>query len=576
MIIKSKTIRSNRARDGDRNPKHMNCISRRSTKNNKENDRMRQKLHRTGFFGRLVGLTAALLLALAMVPMAAVSATADTTQYSITIKGTPEGHTYAAYQIFSGTVNSTGDTLSDIQWGSGVSSDGQTGLQNLYNVTSAEGVARILAQTTTGPDNAPKDPYVFSQLFATNPSWLGNAETTTSTRNSDGTYTMSVSGGYYLIVDITGDGTTVDAYTRFILNVAGNVEVNRKADVPTVQKKVKDQQSDGTLGPWQDSADYDIGDKVPFKLTAVLPSDYQAYKNNNSYYMQFVDVMDPGFTPDTTSIKMYIGDKTDSSRLNEGNSYPKENYTVAWDEDTHTLTITIDNLTNITDAAAGESVSFEYSATLNENAVIGKTGNANKVSLIYSNNPNINQGGKKGKTPEDKVKVFTYGLKISKVNEKNEALSGASFTLKHKEPGSNSYEEVERLATDDANATFTWTGLDAGEYQLTETAAPDGYNRLTRPIRFTITADHEVTSDDPSLREVKVDGANEYDIIFAWDNSGGDSKNLLSATVKNEKGGTLPSTGGRGTQLFYLVGGILAAGAGLTLIARRRSRRREK
>lgn len=540
---------------------------------------MRQKSHRTGLFGRLAALAAALLLALAMVPMAAVSATADTTPYSITIKGTPEGHTYAAYQIFSGTVNSKGDTLSDIKWGSGVSSDGQQGLQDLYNVSSAEGVASVLAQTKTGPENAPKDADGFSQLFATNtnPSWLGYAEAITSTRNNDGTYSMSVTGGYYLIVDIAGDGTTVDAYTRFILKVAGNVAVDRKADVPTVEKKVKDQQLDGTPTDWQDSADYDIGDKVPFKLTAVLPSNYNDYVNNKSYYMQFVDVMDPGFKPDLDSIKMYIDDGTDSTRLNEEKTYSNKNYyTTVWNDTTHTLTITIDNLTNIPDAAAGDSVSFEYSATLNENAVIGKTGNANRVSLIYSNNPNLNQKDKKGKTPEDKVKVFTYGLKISKVNERDEALGGASFTLKHKKPGSDSYEKVKRLATDDAKTTFTWTGLDAGAYQLTETAAPDGYNRLTRPINFTITADHKTSSDDPSLNYVLVDGNNEYGISFTWDKADNNSQNLLSATVKNEKGGTLPSTGGRGTQLFYLVGGILVAVAGLTLIARRRSRRREK
>ncbi|WP_234916598.1 isopeptide-forming domain-containing fimbrial protein, partial [Streptococcus equinus] len=220
--------------------------------------------------------------------------------------------------------------------------------------------------------------------------------------------------GYYLVKDKDGEQKDKNgAYTRFMLQVTGAESVEVKNDTPTVQKKVKEtNDSTGTTTDWQDAADYDMGDTVPFQLTAELPK--KRVDDYNHYYVEFTDTLSAGLT-----FKEITKVTADGTTLNE-NQYKK---TVTKNsDDTTTLSIVITDVKAVANITQDENkVVVEYNATLNSNAVLGSAGNPNSVELTYSNNPNDTGDGTSkpadtGKTPKDTVKVFTYQTIINKLD----------------------------------------------------------------------------------------------------------------------------------------------------------------
>ncbi|EID18466.1 isopeptide-forming domain-containing fimbrial protein [Streptococcus anginosus] len=459
-------------------------------------------------------------------------ALADT--YTITIKGDTAGHTYEAYQIFKG--NLSGDTLSDIQWG-----DGVTGFSYKGKSDAAE-VASVLTDS-----NATE--------FA--------AEAAKHLKTPSGSGTTSITGlsaGYYLIKDKENSLTGNKAYTSFILKVVGNKEIKPKADIPSVVKKVKDinDSTDSQMSDWQDSADHDFGDHVPFQLTATLPSNYASYKE---YYLSFVDTLSAGLKYDKNA-KVYVV-----------NGSQEQEVTKKFTIDENGASYKINNLKSITNDDTGQPVSItssskivvRYTATLTTEAKIGSAGNPNTVHLEYSNNPNYTGNGEnspKGETPKDTVIVFTYKTVVNKVDQNKQPLAGAKFKLE-KKLVNGSYKEVATVSTT-AGSKFEFKGLDDGEYRLTETETPAGYNSIA-PITFKVTASHETESDMPKLTDLngeKVSG----EIKFEKDVNAGS----LTTDVVNKKGSLLPNTGGIGTTILYLAGSILVVGAGILLVTKKR------
>ena len=496
---------------------------------------------------------ASLFLALVMALALAVPAFADET-YSITINNSTEGHTYEAYQIFTGDLYD--GTLSNIEWGSGVSEAGKTAL----------GDAAAKAETIKTADDAA----AFAKEVA---DYLGTVAGSASTV-TEGTYVISgLAAGYYLIKDqegsLTGDH---DSYTSYILEVVKNVDVDPKnTGTPEVVKKVQDindsEDSSITDNAWQDSADHDIGDKVPFKLTATLADNVSSY---TTYKVVFHDTLSEGLTYNNDAKVTFNGTDVTSSFT----------ITSAVNADgITTLTISCDNVKAL---GAGNSsvITVEYTATLNENAVIGSAGNPNKVYLKYSNNPH--DSTETGKTPEDTVIVFTYKTIINKVDGEDKALTGAAFKLE-KKLSDNTWKLIKEFTVDEANptSTFTFTGLDDGTYKLTETVTPASYNTI-EPIEFTITASHDIESESPRLTELKVTSTadTERDPEEGEDAGTGKIKvpafttntadGSLSANVINNKGAELPSTGGMGTTIFYVVGSILVLAAVVLLVTKKR------
>ena len=497
---------------------------------------------------------ASLLLVLVMVFALATTAFAEETAYSITINNSAKDHTYEAYQIFTGDLSGT--TLSNIVWGSGVSEAGQTALgdaaakaETLKTEADAKAFAKAVA------------PYLTTAA--------GSANTVT-----DGKYVISgLAAGYYLVKDqdgsLTGDA---DAYTEYIIKVVSDTTATPKSSVPTVEKKVKDtNDSTGVTSGWQDSADYDIGDSIPFQLKATLADNVSSY---TTYKVVFHDTLSKGLTYNNDA-KVYIdGTETNGFTVTA---------TVNADGTT-TLTVSCDDVKAL---GAGNSsvITVEYTAKLNENAVLGSAGNPNEVYLEYSNNPNKSENGNNetGETPKDVVIVFTYKTIINKVDSENAPLTGAAFKLekliKGKDGAADTWTTVKEFTVDETTTSFTFSGLDDGQYKLTETKTPAGYNTID-PIYFVIEATHDETADAPTLKTLNayLTDANGNKQTEMKD---GESVNIdlgtvdltagsITTTVVNKSGSELPSTGGMGTTIFYVLGSVLLVGAAVLLITKKR------
>ena len=488
-----------------------------------------------------------LLLTAVMVLAMSMTAFAGETTYSITINNSAEGHTYEAYQIFTGDLSGT--TLSNIVWGSGVSEAGQTALSDAAakaETLKTEADAKAFAKEVA--------PYLTTAA--------GSVSTVT-----DGKYVISgLAAGYYLVKDqdgsLTGDN---DSYTEYIVKVVSNTTAIPKSDVPTVQKKVKDinNSTEDAMTDWQDSADHDIGDDVPFQLKATLADNVSSY---TTYKVVFHDTQSKGLTYNNDA-KVYI----DGTETNGFTVTATVN-----DDGTTTLTVSCDDVKAL---GAGNSsvIKVEYTAKLNANAVLGSVGNPNEVYLEYSNNPNKSESGNNetGNTPKDVVIVFTYKTIISKVTKNPEydpdtvdskkyiPLTGAEFTLEKYNKETDKWEAI-TVVKNDEGTTFTFSGLDDGNYRLTETKTPAGYNSID-PIEFTVTAEHDVLSDNPALTSLS-GNATTGELTFTSNTTEGS----LSADVVNKSGSTLPETGGMGTTIFYVLGTILVLGAAIMLITKRR------
>lgn len=452
--------------------------------------------------------------------------------YTITINGETDGHTFEAYQIFKGDLNDS--TLSNIEWGTGV---------NQFTFNGSDNAAKIAEGLTES--NAVEFSKEAAKHLTSNPS-------------ATGTSTITVTeAGYYLIKDKDNSLTGKDgkAYTAYILKVIKDETVKPKADVPSVIKKVKDtNDTTGETTDWQDSADYDFGDKVPFQLTATLPkTNFDKYQ---TYYLEFSDTLSKGLSYDENSLVVKVGERTLTT----------SEYTISTIKDSEgntKLSVVITDVKALGGTAGGK-VTVDYTATLTTDAVIGAKGNPNEVELIYSNNPNENGTGKPkdtGKTPKDTVIVFTYKTVVNKVDQNQQPLTGAGFTLYKKVKGE--WKVVKEITAGEATK-FEFAGIDDGEYKLSETATPAGYNTI-KDITFTVEATHDTEADQPKLTNLSGVAASGQ-ITFTADKDAGS----LTTQVENKKGSILPSTGSIGTTVLYVAGSVLVVAAGILLVTKKR------
>ena len=491
---------------------------------------------------RSIALVLAMILTLAMSVTVFAAPNADQNTFSLTLNKAVKGHTYEAYQILSGDLSADKATLSNIKWGEGIKAEGQTALGG-----DAAGYAKKLADM----GNNSKELKAQAQIIGAN---LASASGSVTVTDPDAKNVISnLKPGYYLIKDKDDSLQGQESYKEFILHVTDDVEANVKADVPSVEKKVKDtNDTTGDTTGWQDSADYDIGDDVPFQLTATLANNIESYK---TYSLKFNDTLSKGLDYNNDAV-IKLGDK-------DVTSY----FTPSYDATAKTLTFTCDDILAF-GAKNSDKIVVEYTAKLNENAVIGAAGNPNTVYLDFSNNPNNGGEGDRGKTPEDKVIVFTYKLTVNKVDKENKPLTGAEFSLFKKVNGKEELVEVKKILSTNAEGTvFGFTGLDDGTYVLRETKTPDGYNSIEDQT-FTISAKHDENSDDPKLTALTGDVASGSIINLGVMLEKGE----LSTDVVNNKGSVLPSTGGAGRVAIYVIGAILVLGGGIVLVTKKRVR----
>lgn len=472
------------------------------------------------------------------------SMTATAFAANITINGGASGSEYAAYKLLNATDGGDGKFAYTVN---------EKYAAALKAVTGAETDAQIVAYISGLDTDGIR---AFADAIYAEVKEM-QADATTATDEFTG-----VDQGYYLIVE-TKTGNKQDTYSLVMLDTAGqdNVTITTKEDTPTLEKKVQEKDdSTGTTSGWQDGADYDIGDAVPFKLTGTVSDKYENYEK---YYYVFHDEMSSGLTFNKDSVVV----KVDGTVVTGG----YEVVSPAADGDT--FDVVFDDLKQITGATvnADSKITVEFTATLNSGAVVGTPGNPNTAKLEYSNNPYDEGEGKPetGETPKDKVVVFTYELIANKVDGKGEALEGAGFTLYKFNAETDEYEAVGEEIT--GVTTFTFTGLDAGQYKLVETTVPAGYNKAD-DLYFTVAAVYDTNSPNPTLTELIVkdkDGntisAGE-DAVFSTDVTVGS----VNTNVINNSGTELPSTGGIGTTIFYVVGGLMMLVAVVLLVTKRK------
>lgn len=476
------------------------------------------------------------LVSLLMIFTFALPAFADSaTTYTITAPATM--HQYEIYQIFTGDLSE--GILSNVKWG--VNGTGTVGKA----VDST--VIDELTAVNSRPDSEKLDVVKkYAKLDSTPVETISNGAT------------YSAVAGYYLIKDKDNTVSGADTYTTYIVKVVNDVTITPKGNVPSFEKKVKDinDTTDTDASAWQDSADYDIGDKVPFKLEGTVASNYADYK---TYYFAFHDKAEAGLTFNS-DVKVFV----DNTEITTGYSV------VTSTTDGDTFDVVFDNLKDIADVKANSKITVEYTATLNDKAVLGNQGNVNTAHLEFSNNPNEEQNGsnkpKTGNTPDDSVIVFTYQVVVNKTKANGEALTGAEFTLE--KVLKNGTKETVTVVKNTEGTTFTFKGLDDGDYILTETVTPATYNTI-EPIRFTVAADHEIVWNGEARTEI-LTGLSGNVTSGTADFMPDKTEGSLTTNVVNQSGATLPGTGGIGTTIFYVIGGLLMAAAAVLLITKKR------
>lgn len=479
------------------------------------------------------------------------------------------GKTVNAYKMFSATVSGDGKavsyTLTDEWKPFFKNSVGLTGVTD-ENVNDK---ANDYVSKLTGNDLVAFATKASNWAQTTTNHITANATATVSKNAAtDGKYTATFTGldyGYY-VVAVPG-ATLANAsgqYATLVSVGSANVNASIKGDLPTVDKKV---QVDGT---GKDATDAKIGDTLTFTLTSTIP-DMSAY---DTYTFNFKDTLSKGLTfGQVNSVK--VGDTTLTKDTD---------YTVSTSKDSQNntlLTVAMKDFKTKQQANAGKKITVTYTATLNKDAVVGGHGNTNSATIQYSNNPST---GGTGESEPSKVRVFTYGFTVDKYTgdeytDGAARLAGAEFTLAPKNgapmsfvqvnAGSATANAVYRVAkADDTGATTIITtpqsgkvdfqGLKNGEYTLTETEAPAGYNKLASAIGVKVEGQNNGT--DTTNATVTITYNNDNGSVYDQTASNG------VIPVRNKSGVVLPGTGGMGTIAFTVIGVlVIALGVAWTL-----------
>lgn len=476
------------------------------------------------------------------------------------------GKTVNAYKMFSATVSGDGKavsyTLTDEWKPFFKNSVGLTGVTDEnVNDKANDYVSKLKDSTLVAFATKASN---WAQTKANN--ITADATATVSADASNGKYTATFTGlGYgYYVVAVPG-ATLANAKSQYATLVSVHstkVDADIKGDLPTVDKKV---QVDGT---GKDATDAKIGDTLTFTLTSTIP-DMSAY---DTYTFNFKDTLSKGLTfGQVKSVKV------ENVTLTENTDYTVTTPTAS---NNNTLTVAMKDFKTKQQANAGKKITVTYTATLNKDAVVGGAGNVNSATIQYSNNPSTNGTGE---SEPSKVRVFTYGFTVDKYTGKNyddtaTRLAGAEFTLAHKGGTAISFVKVADSATqnavyrvakaDEAGATTTITtpangkvefrGLENGEYTLTETKAPAGYNKLASAIGVKVNGQNNGTDTTNAT------------VTITYNNDNGNDYNQTASNgvipVQNKSGAILPGTGGMGTIAFTVIGVlVIALGVAWTL-----------
>lgn len=483
------------------------------------------------------------------------------------------GKTVNAYKMFSATVSGDGKavsyTLTD-EWKPFFENSTASGLTGATNENVNDKANDYVSKLK---DSALTAFAAKASNWAQNTANSITADATATVSKiaaTDGKYTATFAGldyGYY-VVAVPGAtlANTSGQYATLVSVGRANVTADIKGDLPTVDKKVQV----GSTG--KDVTDAKIGDTLTFTLTSTIP-DMSAY---NTYTFNFKDTLSKGLTFGQVEFVKVEG-VTDP--LTVGTDYTVTTPTAS----DNTLAVAMKDFKAKQQANAGKKITVTYTATLNENAVVGGHGNTNSATIQYSNNPSTDGTGE---SELSKVRVFTYGFTVDKYtggsyDDTATRLAGAEFTLAPKNDtdstaisfvqvnaGNATTNAVYRVAkagetgtttiTTPANGKVVFEGLKNGEYTLTETKAPAGYNKLASAIGVKVNGQNNGTDTTNAT------------VTITYNNDNGNDYNQTASNgvipVQNKSGAILPGTGGMGTIAFTVIGVlVIALGVAWTL-----------
>lgn len=476
---------------------------------------------------RFVALFAALALVLAMaVPAFAVSG--STTTGTITIKNAVSGVTYKFYRIMEIESHTSDSPYT------GVVYKANTEWKTFLNDSQWKTYFKVNADDTVTVLSKEADNGAFAKKFAEEAAGAVSGKTVDYSVKATGSKVeQEVDLGYYLVVPEGWTGVSPVVCSLGTTNP--NVTINEKNGKPTIDKKVKE---GSDFGETNDAA---IGDYVEFQLTINVvdgtPENYVAH-----------DTMSAGLT--------FVNEGAHSLSItrNDG-TLESSNYQVVTEGMTDKCTFEVKFNDGV--LRTNDKVVITYWAKINEKAVVGNAGNTNSAILKYGTN---------GEATCNPTTTYVWSFDVHKYTGENTALAGAKFKVWNSDKSKTAYFKYDATAKvykfagwtavegavyefttpDDGNIAFE--GLDSGTYYLEEIEAPKGYNKLNDAIKFTI-ADEKAS----------VKGQVSYDT---------DSTGTIK--VLNNAGTTLPTTGGIGTTVFYLIGGGLMVAAAVLLIAKKR------
>lgn len=487
----------------------------------------------------------ALIMALALVMGLAITASAQTVDAgagglaTITITNASRGETYSVYKVFGATV--TGTENGSIAYTGTVPSE----LAGCFEADAAGYISK-------------KDGVTDEVILGALKTWATTADEVTSAACTDGSALVftGLEYGYYVV--LSSQGKEGDA--------AHGAAITVTSTNPTATIVDKNSTSPANLEKKIDKANVNFGDTVTYTVT-FKTSNFDgadiAAKRITKYTIE--DTL-PEFLSNVTVTSI----KVDAQELDVQQFNSENKIDIAWVDASGA------SLYN-----NGATVTITYTATITEQAAIAGNGNENEVTLTWTKENDTDLGGGDGDFVKTAI-TSTYALALKKVNQSGANLAGATFQFPFyvKETtdtdgayiyaGTDGGTGLTNTITTPASGEIVIKGVASGTYNVTETAAPTGYNKLTGDVAITVTKTEETTTSvtkylDANGNVVDAQAENGATVTYTNDD--------LAASVQivvNKTGSALPSTGGIGTTLFYVIGGLLMTGAAVLLITKKR------